>query len=45
MLSFIRRNGEGKSDQDSVISMCKVKSVEYEALSLIVKMLKDAVDA
>ena len=39
VLTFIRRNGEDSSDTDSVISMCKVKSVEYQALRLLVDLL------
>ena len=43
MLTFIRRNSDGAAD--SVISMCKLKSVEYQALRLIVDLLQGAVDA
>ncbi len=44
VLTFIRRNGEDSSDPDSVISMCKVKSVEYQALRLLVDLLQNAVE-
>ena len=36
VLTFIRRQPEGSSQADSVISMCKVKSVEYQALRLMI---------
>lgn len=39
VLTFILRNGEGSTTPDSVISICKVKSVEYQALRLIVDLL------
>ena len=45
VLTFIRRNPEGNSEADSVISMCKVKSVEYQALKLMVDLLQGAVEA
>lgn len=42
VLTFIRKS---ETAVDSVISMCKVKSVEYSALRLIVDLLQSAVDA
>lgn len=44
VLTFIRRNPEGSQEADSVISMCKVKSVEYGALKLMVDLLQGAVE-
>jgi len=44
VLTFIRRNQEGSPGPDSVISMCKVKSVEYQALKLLVDLLQGAVE-
>ena len=45
VLTFIRRESEAElAAQDYVISMCKVKSVEYQALRLLVETLKGAVD-
>jgi hypothetical protein len=44
VLTFIRRNGEGSTVADSVISMCKVKSVEYQALRLLVDLLQSAIE-
>jgi len=45
VLTFIRRNPEGSPSPDSVISMCKVKSVEYQALKLLVDLLQGAVES
>ena len=45
VLTFIRRNQEDSSDPDSVISMCKVKSVEYQALKLLIDLLQGVVEA
>jgi hypothetical protein len=42
VLTFIRRSEAGP---DTVISMCKVKSVEYQALRLMVDLLQGAVDS
>lgn len=44
VLTFILRRGEGSATPDTVISMCKVKSVEYQALRLIVDVLQGAAD-
>jgi len=45
VLTFIKRNAEGSnSGADCVISMCKVKSVEYQALRLLVDSLQNAVE-
>ena len=44
VLTFIRRY-EDNSDSDQVISMCKVKSVEYQALKLLIDLLQGAVEA
>lgn len=44
VLTFIRRNGEGSTTPDAVISMCKVKSVEYQGLRLLVDLLSGAVE-
>ena len=45
VLTFIRRNPEDSTVPDSVISMCKVKSVEYQALKLLVQLLQGAVES
>jgi len=45
VLTFIRRQPESSSQADSVISMCKVKSVEYQALRLLIDTVQGAVDA
>ena len=45
VLTFIRRNGQDNAQGDSVISMCKVKSVEYQALKLLVDLLQGAIEA
>jgi len=46
VLTFIKRSAEGStsSGADCVISMCKVKSVEYQALRLLVDSLQSAVE-
>lgn len=44
-MTFIRRNPEDSTVPDSVISMCKVKSVEYQALKLLVHLLQAAVES
>ena len=42
VLTFIRRS---ETSSDSVISMCKIKSVEYQTLRLMVDLLQNAVES
>ena len=47
VLTFIRRGTQSsvRDEPDQVISMCKIKSVEYSALRLLVDMLQAAVES
>ena len=44
VITFIRRNGEGGATSDHVISMCKIKSVEYSSLSLLLELLRSSIE-
>ena len=45
VLTFIRRASQSSDEPEQVISMCKIKSVEYSAMRLMVDMLQAAVES
>ena len=45
VLTFIRRATQSSDEPEQVISMCKIKSVEYSALRLMVDMMQAAVES
>lgn len=44
VLTMIQRNAEGSTNSDQVISMCKIKSVEYSSLRLLIDLLTSGVE-